>query len=159
IHKQKGPPSAFPPRPAADDRSAWRLYWQALGQPWRTEPEIDEPRQLMLAERVAIPPNIAQGVYPFKEMRLNRADLEWLLATHDGGRGPIDWNDSTQHGRQGIDLRGAHMQGEDLRELPLARLRGGLLNWSRGGSKDEWTGATPEQREAAAVHLERTDLA
>jgi len=81
------------------------------------------------------------------------------LATHEGGPGPIDRNDPTQQERQGVDLRGAYLQGEDLRELPLARLRGGLLKWSEGGSKDEWVAATPDQREAAAVHLDRANLA
>ncbi len=150
----------LPVLPAPDDREGWRIYWEEHQQPWRTEPEIDEQRQSFLAERLStITPNIERGVYPFKGIRLKRADLEWLLATHEGGRGPIDWHDPNQQERQGVDLRGAYLQGEDLRELPLAHLRGGLLNWSKGSSKDEWLAATPDQRESSAVHLEGVNLA
>ena len=47
----------LPARPSIDDRDVWRIYWQQLGQPWRTEPEINEERQKDLAEPVgAIPP-------------------------------------------------------------------------------------------------------
>lgn len=92
-------------------------------------------------------------------MKLNRADVEWLLVTHENGRGPVDSNDPTQQERQGVDLRGAYLQGEDLRDLPLAHLRGGLLNWSKGSIRDEWVAAISDQREAAAVHLEGVNLA
>jgi uncharacterized protein YjbI with pentapeptide repeats len=59
-------------------------------------------------------------------MTLTRADIEWLLVTHDGGRGPVDWSDESQRGREGLDLRGAVLEGVDLSELPLARLRGSV---------------------------------
>ena len=35
-------------RPANDDKEAWKAYWKAQGQQWRTEPEIDVERQLYL---------------------------------------------------------------------------------------------------------------
>lgn len=149
--------SEQPQRPADDDRAAWSVYWQARGMPWRTEPEIDEPRQHELAERRAIPPDIERGIYPFRDergsIRLYRADIEWLLATHesDGMRGPVDWSDESQRGRRGLDLRGADLHGEMLRYLPLARTFGGWL-------LDEAPEPTPEQLEAAAVHLEGADL-
>src|SRR5262249_5225607 len=112
----------------------------------RIETEIDAERQEVLADRRALRPNIAQGVYPFKGMRLTRADVEWLLATHDGSRGPIMWDDERQRSREGLDLRGADLREANRRGLPLARLRGGLA------------GATDEQCDEAAVHLERADL-
>ena len=62
--------TALPQDPLPTDREAWRTYWQAQGQPWRTEPEIDEKRQKYLAERRNITPNIEQGIYPFKGIRL-----------------------------------------------------------------------------------------
>jgi uncharacterized protein YjbI with pentapeptide repeats len=103
----------------------WRAYWQLQGQPWRTESEIDKEHQEYLAQRREIPPDIEHGIYPFKNIRLNRADVEWLLATHEHGRGPVIWSDENQQKRWGIDLRGADLRGVDLSYLPLARLRGG----------------------------------
>ena len=118
---------------------------------WRTEPEIDSDRQQFLRQCLTIVPDIQQSVYPFKDVRLNRADVEWLLANHEQGRGPIEWSDPSQRDRQGIDLRGADLHSVNLRGLPLARLLGGL-------TKDEWTSTTLEQRTQAGVHLEHTDL-
>lgn len=40
----------LPPRPLSDDHSSWPAYWQAQGQSWRTEPEIDLERQAYLME-------------------------------------------------------------------------------------------------------------
>ena len=55
----------------------WHAYWQAKGLPWvRTEPEIDASRQEELSKHRAIIPDIAQGIYPFKGMKLSRADVE-----------------------------------------------------------------------------------
>ena len=66
-------------RPANDDTEPWKAYWQAQGQPWRTEPEIDLERKHYLAERRNIKPDIKQGIYPFKDIKLSRADVEWLF--------------------------------------------------------------------------------
>lgn len=57
---------------------------------------------------------------------MNRADVEWLLANHDNGRGPIDWSDESQRERGGLDLRGADLRHLLLDGLPLARMCGGL---------------------------------
>jgi hypothetical protein len=43
---------------------------------WRTEPEIDEERRRYLVERRAIRPDIEKGIYPFKDEKLDRADVE-----------------------------------------------------------------------------------
>ncbi len=118
---------------------------------WRTEPEIDAERQQFLRQCLAIVPDFQRGIYPFKEMRLTRADVEWLLATHEQGRGPVDWSDVSQHERQGIDLRGADLRHVNLRGLPLACMRGGL-------TKQEWVETTLEQRGLAGVRLEHADL-
>src|SRR5215470_11539083 len=108
--------------------TSWPDYWKVQGMPWRTQPQIDEERQAYLSERRALTPDIEQGIYPFKEIKLDRADVEWLLATHEseGMRGPVDWNDPKQRGREGLDLRGVDLREADLRRLPLARLRAGL---------------------------------
>src|SRR3954453_18086216 len=77
------------PLPPADDHEAWKIYWKASGQPWRTEPENSIKRQQELAQHRAIMPDIQGGIYPFKGMKLSRADVEWLLAVLDD-RGPVD---------------------------------------------------------------------
>src|SRR5215472_4874716 len=104
-------------RPTTSDPEAWKEYWKAQGQPWRTEPEIDAERQKHLTERRSITPGIEKGLYPFKDMRLSRADVEWLLATHENGRGAVDWNDENQREREGLDLRGANVRQADLSYL------------------------------------------
>lgn len=142
---------SLPKRPNNDDRDSWRDYWQQMGQPWRTEQEIDLKRQQFLSERRAIVPNIEKGIYPFKDVKLYRADVEWLLATHEQGRGPIDWSDESQREHKGLDLRGAILIGENLQELPLTRLRAGL-DWGEGSN------LTLDQIKQAATHFEHADL-
>ena len=129
--------------PTTCDPEAWKSYWKILGQPWRTEPEIDSKRQEELAQRWAIIPDIEKGIYPFKGVKLSRADVEWLLATHESGgsRGPVDWSDESQRTREGIDLCGADLSYLDLRHLPLARLRGGL-SLDQHPSKEERNSAS-----------------
>src|SRR5260221_769909 len=138
-------------RPTTNDPDAWKTYWEAQGQLWRTEQEIDEERQKYLAERRSIKPNWEQGIYPFKDIKLTRADVEWLLATHENGRGPVDWNDESQREREGLDLRGAKLRQEYLSGLPLARMSGGL-------AFDEWYHATEEERNIAAAQLQKARL-
>lgn len=139
------------PRPADDDRNTWHAYWQAQGQPWRTEPEISKKRQQELERCRAIVPDIERGIYPFKNMRLSRADVEWLLATHQNGRGPVDWSDESQWSCKGLDLHGADLRHVDLERLPLTAMKSGLT-W------DDWFQATPEQHDAAAVLLDGAHL-
>jgi uncharacterized protein YjbI with pentapeptide repeats len=118
---------------------------------WRTELEIDGERQQFLRQCLAIVPDIQQGTYPFKDITLTRADIEWLLTNHHGGHGPIDWNDPQQRKSWGLDLRGANLCHVDLRNLPLTRTRGGLI-------REEWNPTTLEQRHMAGVHLQGADL-
>ncbi len=80
------------------------MYWTARDQPWRGEPEIDANRQEELRKRLAIVPNVEKGIYPFRGMKLSRADVEWLLAIHENGRGPVNWDDPSQRDRIGIGL-------------------------------------------------------
>jgi uncharacterized protein YjbI with pentapeptide repeats len=116
---------------STDDRITWRDRWLRMGQPWRTEPEIDRQRQEYLAQRRAIIPDNQQGIYPFKDLKLSRADVEWLLATHEDGRGPVDWSDESQRERDGLDLRGADLCYVDLHKLPLTCILGGLTQDER----------------------------
>jgi uncharacterized protein YjbI with pentapeptide repeats len=141
-----------PLHPPAADREAWRAYWKARGQPWRTEPEIDAQRQEYLAGRRTISPDIEHGIYPFKDIKLSRADVEWLLATHENGRGPVDWNDESQRERKGLDLRWANLSSVNLGGLPLSGTLGGI-RWKHPSKF-----ATDAQREEAAINLEEAYL-
>jgi len=146
-----GQQSTLLQRPSVKDRASWRDYWQKMSQPWRTEPEIDKHRQEYLTKRRVIVPDIEQGIYPFKDIKLSRADVEWLLATHEDERGPVDWSDERQRDRIGLDLRGAILQEVDLRGLPLARICGGQ-------TFDEYMMNMVGHRSAAVIHLEGADL-
>ncbi len=131
-------------RPSDDNREAWRAYWRALGMPWRTEPEVDAQRQQFLAARRVITPDAGRGIYPFRDsqgsIRLTRADVEWLVATHevrapgqDGGGRVLVYASVGPTGewwmREGPDLRGADVRGVDLSGMRLedARLDEALL--------------------------------
>jgi uncharacterized protein YjbI with pentapeptide repeats len=133
----------------------WHQHWQSQSQPWRTEPGIDAKRQEELSKRRAINPDIEKGIYPFKGMKLSRADVEWLLATHENGHGPVDWSDESQRKRRGLDLRGADLSHEDLSGLPLARISGGL-HLLEGIVRE--MNLTDEQRNAAIMFLNETNL-
>jgi uncharacterized protein YjbI with pentapeptide repeats len=117
-----------------------------MGQEWRTEPEIDLQRQQFLIERLAIKVDLDEGIYKFRDVKLNRADVEWLLAQHEHGRGPVDWHEPEHLDRIGIDLRGADLRGANLRGLPLSHMLGGLNGRERNRAQ--------EGRDVAAVHLE-----
>lgn len=140
-------------RPSTEDTEVWKAHWQAQRQPWRTRPEIDIARQEELAQYRKIAPDIEKGRYPFKDVKLSRADVEWLLSTHESGgmRGLVDCSDERQREREGLDVRGARLQEENLGGLPLARIRGGL-------TLDECMRSSKEQREMAAVHLQEAKL-
>jgi uncharacterized protein YjbI with pentapeptide repeats len=152
-NQENGKQAPLALRPAIDDAEAWKAYWKQQDQIWRTEPEISKERQEYLAERRKTEPDYKQGIFPFKGIKLSRADIEWLLATHNNGQGPLTFEYNSQGLQQarGLDLRGADLRFVDLHRLPLIELRGGLLS-------EEWYNSTAEQREAAAIHLEGADL-
>lgn len=151
-NQQNGKQAPAVQLPTNNDTEAWKAYWNTQGQPWRTQPEIDMERQAFLAERRAIVPDVKKGIYRFKEIKLNRSDVEWLLATHNDGRGPLFFGSGNHEPYiRGLDLRGADLRFADLHRLPLSNLRGGL-------SAEHWLNATIEQREIAAVHLEGANL-
>jgi Pentapeptide repeats (8 copies) len=135
--------------------SLWKDYWTEQGMSWRKMPEIDEERKVFLAQRRAIEPDVVQGIYPFKDVELNRADIEWLLATHEaeGQIGPVRWPPLEEENeyRVGSDLRGAMLATLDLSYLPLTRIIGGL-------DQEIFPDATPNQREAAAMNLQGANL-
>jgi uncharacterized protein YjbI with pentapeptide repeats len=132
----------------------WPAHWQGAGMPWRVEPEISRHRKEVLRQRLSIQPNVKRGQYPFKGLRLSRADVEWLLGEHEDGLGPVDWADPNQRCRDGLDLRGADLSGVDLAYLPLARTRGGL-------TPDEYVPIFGNQlwnSSQAAIDLRRSNL-
>lgn len=140
-----------PPQHSPASPEEWRQHWQSRGQSWRTEPEIDEKRREELSQRRVIVPDIEKGIYPFKGMKLSRADVEWLLATYEDGQRVADWNDWRHPGSEGLDLRGADLRHVDLSLMPLTRLRAGL-------KYEEWTSANLEQRSLAVVLMEGSSL-
>jgi len=147
-HAQRKPLSTGPQTP-----EEWKSHWQALGQEWRTEPESSTQRQTELAKYRATKPDEEKGMYPFSQVKLNRADIEWLLATHENGRGPVIWSDESQRERRGLDLRGANLsrkenQSVNLMSLPLSQLIGGDANIF----------LNENQKTQAAIHLEGADL-
>jgi hypothetical protein len=148
--------TALQERPAPDGYVSWQEYWTSQGMPWRTEPEIDNERQRYLTERRATKPDIERGVFPFRDVnggiKLERPDVEWLLATHQDGRWPQEWG-RTEPGmrRQGIDVRGADLRGADLRRLPLMQMRAGL-------DAEDWGALSATQREKCAAHFENANL-
>src|SRR6266699_1948156 len=151
MDEPEAPSMSGEPRPRAQDRETWKAFWAKQGQEWRTEPEIDAERQAELAARRSITPDVAQGIYPFRGMKLKRADIEWLLATHEHGRGPVDYHDPSQRDRAGLDLRGADLSYAQLQNLPLARTIGDVT-WRT------WANLTEKQHHMAAMQLQHADL-
>jgi uncharacterized protein YjbI with pentapeptide repeats len=138
-------------RPTTDDTEAWKAYWEAQGKSWRKEPEINEERQAYLAERRSITPDIEQGIYPFKDVKLSRADVEWLIDTHKVEPRPIIRSDEGQRERRGLDLRGADLRRVNLHGLPLEDLTAGF-------NTDRWSPRHEALIQQAMTHLEEVDL-
>jgi hypothetical protein len=168
---EQQPATAVHERPEPEGDSSWPEYWKTQEMPWRTEPEIDEERQRFLTERRAMQPDFETGIYPFGGVKLDREDVEWLLATHEsrGKVGPVWWAEEkdkpADERRVGLDLRGADLQHAVLGALPLACMRGGpviselTLNFAALPSVELppmylWTAVTLR----AAAHLEEADL-
>ncbi len=139
------------------DSDIWKAYWSAQDMPWRTEPEVSTERQRFLTERRTVQADIKHGIYPFRDengsIKLTRADVEWLLATHESGgmHGPVQWEEEKDkpedQRREGLDVRGADLGKVNLRGLPLALLRAGLKG-------RELFSAAPQEAGAATAHLE-----
>ena len=143
---QDHPSSPASPAPAPDAET-WQAYWKQQGQPWRSEPPIDEERQQRLASCLQGGADIEQAKYPFRGMRLSRADVEWLLAVAEESTD----SDNSRGSPPGLDVRGADLSGVDLSGLPLTRLHAGL-------TLEEDRHATVEQSRQAAANLAKADL-
>ncbi len=137
----KAPPSLQ--RPNRDDDRAWHAYWEAQDQPWRTQPEIGIERQQYLDEHLTVKEREWER-YPFKDIVLDRADIEWLLANYNAGRGFAEQSYQLPQKRAELDLRGADLRKVDLHGLPLKGVD--LYN------------AHLEGTDLREVHLERANL-
>lgn len=140
-----------PQRPPPIDLAAWRAYWAQLGQPWRTMPEIEPTVQSELAARRTTAVDIRRGIYPFNDIKLGRADIEWLIWVQQEELRTQGGSSQGRNKPVGLDLRGVDLRGEDLSGLPLVYLRGSL-------AEREELGASAEEREAAAIYLEEANL-
>jgi uncharacterized protein YjbI with pentapeptide repeats len=119
--------------------------------PWRTEPEIIPERQEQLVRRLKTATDVKRGIYPFKGIKLSRADVEWLLARYMKNGESTTMRGGEEERLWGLDLRGADLRNVDLHGLPLKSLRGSLTR----EEKDE---ATAEQHATATVLLSGADL-
>ncbi len=129
------------------DSETWKAYWKEQGQPWRAAPAIDEERQQRLLSYYQGGVDIERGMYPFKGVRLSRADVEWLLAMEEQ-RGaelsPRDGKGGNQHKSFGLDLRGVDLSQVNLSDLPLMRLHAGLsLEEGRHATVKQGSGGEP----------------
>jgi uncharacterized protein YjbI with pentapeptide repeats len=147
---QDHPSSSVSPSPA-HDAGTWQAYWKEQGQPWRSEPLIGGERQQRLSSCAQGGVDIEQGKYPFKGLRLSRADVEWLLAAEEQRSAQESTGGGNSRKPPGLDVRGADLSGVDLSYLPLMRLRAGL-------SLEEGRHATVEQSRQAAANLAKADL-
>src|SRR5437868_2612799 len=94
------------------DSETWKAYWKEQGQPWRTEPTIDEEQQQRLLSYYQGVVDIERGMYPFKGVRLSRADVEWLLAMEEQrgtDQSKHSGKDRNQYKSFGLDVRGANL--------------------------------------------------
>jgi uncharacterized protein YjbI with pentapeptide repeats len=132
------------------DTETWKAYWNGQGQPWRTEPIIDEERQQRLLSYAKGEVEIELGIYPFKGVRLSRADVEWLLAIEEQ-RSAEAHTSGKQQQSFGLDVRGADLSGVNLSHLPLMGLHAGL-------SLEEGRHVTVEQNRQASANLAKADL-
>lgn len=74
-----------------------------------------------------------------------------LLATHENGRGPVDWRDESQREREGLDVCGAELCQADLSNTPLARLCGGM-------PRDAWNAFVEERSMYAVTKAQRVTI-
>ncbi|HET8840931.1 MAG TPA: pentapeptide repeat-containing protein, partial [Ktedonobacteraceae bacterium] len=149
--------SLFPP----NDAEQWKEHWRTQGLPWRTEPEISKGRQEELAQLRSIAVDVIRKVYPFKDVGLSRADIEWLLITHEseGIYGPVIYNDERHWKRRGIDIRGAYLAQVNLRDLPLTRMQGAVLPHEVTGERKAVIAINLDKADLAGAHLEEAFLA
>src|SRR5262245_31921003 len=134
-----------------DEEAFWAQqirYWRSPDQRWRTRARIDPVRERVLAHCLTITPDVKKGIYPFKEVRLSRPDVEWLV-TSSGVMNLLS-EDTTQRNSY-LDLRAADLRGMVLEFLPLPGLLGGL-------GISAWNSSSVADREMAAAHMEQVVL-
>lgn len=115
---------AFPSTP-----SSWEVYWRERQQEWRTEPEISAERQKELAKRRTFITERDKDIYPFTSVQLNRADIEWLIATYKlRYETVLPSGNEAQGDPIGLDLRGATIIGDKWHDVNLSFLPLDYLN-------------------------------
>jgi uncharacterized protein YjbI with pentapeptide repeats len=157
--KQNGSQVPALQRPPNDDTEAWEAYWEKQGQAWRTEPEIDTERQQYLEKHLSTIPDEREGneeILYCKDMQLNRADIEWLLATHKKMDKVVIFTrgNELRQRHESLTLSGADLRNENLSGLPLERVN--LLGARLEGAR--LRGTHLEESVLIRAHLEGADL-
>jgi uncharacterized protein YjbI with pentapeptide repeats len=146
-------------RPSTNDSEAWKAHWLSHWQPWRIEPEIDPKRQSFLVKCLSIRPDFNQGIYPFKNVKLNRGDVEWLLEAHHNKYGLISWYYEGQRINRGLDLRGADLSYVNLSGLTLSGLVGSIpFLEGRDIASKQQIEITEEIHKSATINLRGANL-
>jgi uncharacterized protein YjbI with pentapeptide repeats len=129
--------------------TAQAYYWNNLGQPWRTLPEISSERQSQLLHHLQIQSDTLHSVFPFKEItpNLTRADIEWMISYIEHTAD----NQTSYVKSKPLDLCGANLRELDLSCLPLFHMRFGAHIY-------EWEQLTIEQQQNVGAHLENCNL-
>jgi hypothetical protein len=153
--EQDGRQAVVQQRPT-NDQESWKAYWQAQGQPWRTEPEIDTERQHELKKQLASIPDVREEeILYFEDIQLNRADIEWLLATQKTDRIVVFTRDNEQRQRhESLTLSGADLRNINLSDLPLQRVN--LLGAHLEGANLQ--GSHLQEAVLTRIHLEGARL-
>jgi hypothetical protein len=140
------PKSGAPSHPSTDDPDAWLDHWSRLGQLWRREPEIGADRQRFLAQCCESSAGSVEHP-PFKGIKLDRADVEWLLATYsarieDAGNGQ-------RFNLHGADLHGVNLESRGLRFALAEYMRDTRDKMPPPSTSESATGQSAQQAPAA----------
>src|SRR5260221_149144 len=75
----------------------WPTSWPTHDQQSIIKPKISAEREEQLKKLRAVPVDIQKGIYPFKGIKLDRVDIEWLIVTNDAQYATLDWMGQKRH--------------------------------------------------------------
>jgi uncharacterized protein YjbI with pentapeptide repeats len=112
---------------------------------------VDAERESFLLNCLSVEADLSQRLFPFKGVRLERRDIEWLIAFQQGTVSQTEVPGSPRQASGFVDLRGADLRDVDLSRLNLKGMLGGL-------SDRERFAASQDIEEAASVDLRGATL-